>query len=485
MSLQRTTTEAILQARITHTDSRSIEIKSGSDGAPKTISETISAFANGEGGLIILGIDERQGFTAATIKPTQLADAMATACAEQVEPPIRADIEIVEFEGSMVVAAAIPALERAKKPCYVTTQGLERGSYIRGHDGDRHLSTYEVHALLTGRGQPRDDSAPVEGASRKDLQEREVEAYVRRLTNTRGHIFADHTTEQILTMTGVLTPDSSGVTLAGLLAFGRFPQQFLPQMNVTFAAFPTVDGSPMADGTRFLDNAAIDGSIPQMVEWAWSALSRNTIRRAVVEGMGREDTWEYPPRVVRELVANALMHRDYHPLAQGSQVRLELYPDRLEVISPGGLFGVINAEILQEANVTSTRNLLLARLLEDVALGLRVVASELKRAGLPPLEIRTNLLHFTAIIRRTNLAPSSASASTRKYAPTRRQSEVVSLLASGPRSTVDLARAMRLTRNAVLGHLKSLEAVGQVRLTTKSRRAPDAKWEMADSDTSA
>jgi ATP-dependent DNA helicase RecG len=156
--------------------------------------------------------------------------------------------------------------------------------------------------------------------------------------------------------------------LAGLLALGRYPQQFFPQLDITFVAFPTTEaGVPMADGTRFLDNASLDGPIPVMIQEALTVLRRNMTRRAVIKGIGRQDHWEYPEEVVRELLGNAVMHRDYHPLAQGSQVRVELYPDRLEVISPGGLYGDVPAGALPHEAVSSSRNAALAKLLEDVA----------------------------------------------------------------------------------------------------------------------
>jgi ATP-dependent DNA helicase RecG len=260
-------------------------------------------------------------------------------------------------------------------------------------------------------------------------------------------------------------------------------------MNVTFVSFPTVDARPMADGTRFLDNTAVDGSIPQMVEGVWVALSRNITRRAVVNDLGREDIWEYPPRAVRELVANALMHRDYHPLAQGSQIRVELYPDRFKIISPGGLYGVVNAEELQHSSITSTRNLVLSRLLEDVVMpnsehtvaenrgtGLFVVASELERAGLPSLDIKTNLLSFTATIRQS-ITKTNQETFTKTAPITSRQSEILKLLDGQPKSTQELASVLGITRPAVQQHLRNLESAGMVSSTTKSRHSPGVRWQ--------
>jgi len=64
-------------------------------------------------------------------------------------------------------------------------------------------------------------------------------------------------------------------------------------------------------------------------------------RRAFIFGAGREDRWEYPEEAIRELIANAVIHRDHHPLARGTPVGVRRYPDRIAVSSPGGLHGAV------------------------------------------------------------------------------------------------------------------------------------------------
>ena len=191
---------------------------------------------------------------------------------------------------------------------------------------------------------------------------------VKRLRSTRGGVFSQPGDDDILRLMGIVVDGEDGtcVTLLGLLALGRYPQQFLPQLDATFVVYATTTGEPLADGTRFIDNQSIDGPVPTMVAEALAAVRRNMKRRSVIVGLGREDRWEYPEEAVREIVANALMHRDYHPLAQGAQVRIELYPDRLGVTSPGGLYGPIAREDLGAEPQSSSRNARLAKLLEDV-----------------------------------------------------------------------------------------------------------------------
>jgi ATP-dependent DNA helicase RecG len=82
-------------------------------------------------------------------------------------------------------------------------------------------------------------------------------------------------------------------------------------------------------------------------------------------GPGREDRWEIEPEVIREAIVNALMHRDYSPQARGTQVQIEVYPDRVAVTSPGGLFGNVRLETLGQSGTSSSRNARLAALLQE------------------------------------------------------------------------------------------------------------------------
>lgn len=169
IDLQAAVREAIPRLRCAGTDLRTVEVKAAVGGLPKTIVETISAFANTDGGMIILGVDEEAGFSVRDVNAGKLAADLGAACADQLDPPIRAEIDVVEIDNRMVVAAWIEELPAERKPCFVTSRGIERGSFVRTFDGDRVLSTYEVHVLQSSRGQPVDDSAIVDGATLDDL----------------------------------------------------------------------------------------------------------------------------------------------------------------------------------------------------------------------------------------------------------------------------------------------------------------------------
>ena len=401
------------QLRVAGTDLADIEVKDARGGFPGSVLKSVSAFANGSGGLIVLGLAEPD-FSPTGADAGTLASALASKCADNLEPPIRPEIEICSVDGQPVVVALVDELDASQKPCSVKEKGRPSHAYLRTHDGNRRLTVYEHHALMAAKGQPIDDEAVVERTRIKDLDDEALQSLLRRVRETKGPVFRDAADTEILQMLGVLSStDTDGdVTLAGLLALGRYPQQYVPRVNLAFAAYPTDTGEPMEDGTRLLDNQSIDGSIPAMLSLALDALRRNMRRRAVIQGLGREDHWDYPVEAIREVVVNALMHRDYHPSARGQPVLMALYPDRLEVTSPGGLYGAIDPQQLMNEPVTAARNARLAKLLQDVPVqgtdrtvcenvgsGLIAVATRLRNAGLAPPEIDYSLSVFKVVFR--------------------------------------------------------------------------------------
>uniref|UniRef100_UPI00265CFABE AlbA family DNA-binding domain-containing protein n=1 Tax=uncultured Adlercreutzia sp. TaxID=875803 RepID=UPI00265CFABE len=104
-------------ARRLGTDTERVEVKAAAQGLPKSMAETLSAFSNTSGGVVVLGLAERAGFQAVPgFKARAVADGLAQMCGEKMEPSVRASVEIVEFEGSPVVVATVPELPPELKP---------------------------------------------------------------------------------------------------------------------------------------------------------------------------------------------------------------------------------------------------------------------------------------------------------------------------------------------------------------------------------
>lgn len=153
-----------------------------------------------------------------------------------------------------------------------------------------------------------------------------------------------------------------------------------------------------------------------MVTDTIQAAQRNLRKSSRVVGAGRDDHWEIEPEVIREAVVNALMHRDYSPQARGTQIQVGLFPDRLTVTSPGGLFGNVRLETLGQSGTSSSRNARLAALLQEAGdpltgrpvaenrgSGISMMITQVRRdTGLVPL-FAASLDDFRVTIPRTSL----------------------------------------------------------------------------------
>ena len=359
----------LAQLRASGTDTAAVEAKAARGGLPTRLWETLSAFANTDGGIIVLGVDERAGFRVSGVTdPGKLQQDLASLC-DQLDPPLRPLIGLHRVEGASVVSVEVPQLPTSQRPCYYRGAGLTNGAFIRVADGDRRLTQYEVQAMLGARGQARDDESPVDRASLDDLDSGLLSLYLEHLRSDEGASFRSRSDAECLAATRALVPSGEHLvpSLGGLLALGRHPQEHFPSLEVRFVVYPTEQaGQPGPGGERFLDNRRIVGPIPAMVRSAMEALKRNMKRRTIVAGLLREDVWEYPEEALREGLVNALVHRDYGPGARGSPVQIELFPDRLLIANPGGLFGPVTVDRLGEGGLSAARNQTLLRILEDL-----------------------------------------------------------------------------------------------------------------------
>ena len=361
---------AVERMREAGTDLAEFELKSAADGLPKSASETISAFANTLGGAIVFGIQEKGGFHAVEIDVKHIQSGSAQAARELIEPPQAVDILVLKFEEKPIVVVNVPEAPVKEKPCYVKKLGQMMGSFIRTGDGDHKMSIYEIDRFIENQYRTaRNDIAIVKDATLSDFDPELLSGWLSRaraLTLGRASAMTD---EELMTNRRVASRDEQGVlrpTIAGLLALGNYPQAFLPRLNVVFTAYPTPrKGEPGPRGERFADSANIDGPIPAMVLESIRAASRNMKHGAIVKGGLRENVPDYPLAAIREAVANALMHRDYSVDSQGTPVTIDLYPDRLEISNPGGLFGSLTIDKLGDGGTTASRNQFLARILED------------------------------------------------------------------------------------------------------------------------
>ena len=406
--------EIIESLKDTQTDTSFVEIKTCAGGFPKRIWETVSAFSNTPGsGIIILGIDEREeDINIVGVKePAKFQKLFEETCS-RMNPPVRALIEIHKYAGKMLVTAEIPEASYKEKPCFYQGSGMISGSFIRVGDGDRQLTQYEVQGFLDGRGQPRYDVESVAGSSINDLDQKAIKLFLSHVKENNSKV-QNWSDKKILHTYRILIPfeGKDVATIAGILCFGSYPQQFFPGLVTHVMVYPEKEeGQVGSNGERLLDNIKVEGSLLAAVPEVIRAIKRNIQKRSMVKGLFREDILEYPEIFLREAIINALGHRDYSPLARGTAVQVKIFPNRIEIASPGGLFGPVTVERLGESGLQATRNSYLMKLLEDSPVpdngrvlcenrgtGIPAMIDALRKAGMEPPQFTNSLTQFKVI----------------------------------------------------------------------------------------
>jgi ATP-dependent DNA helicase RecG len=125
--------------------------------------------------------------------------------------------------------------------------------------------------------------------------------------------------------------------------------------------------------------------------------------------MEREEPWEYPREALREALANAFLHRDYSPQARGSQIQVSLFPDRLTISNPGGLFGTVTLDNIDQPDVQQARNSALMRIAEDLGIvenrggGVGAIIAAMRKHNLSPPLFKSTLSRFSLTFKNHNL----------------------------------------------------------------------------------
>lgn len=360
-------------------ETRTLEIKAAKEGCPRRLYDTLSAFSNqDDGGTIIFGIDENNGYDPCGVyDPQDLQKKIAEQCM-QMEPPVRPLLTVAEKEGKVFVSAEIPGVDIAERPCYYRGQGRLKGSRIRVGDSDEPMTEYEVYSYEAFRKKYQDDVRPVPRATLTVLDQTLLTEYIGRLKKERSNLSAlqDKTLYELMSVTR-----SGQVTLTSVLLFCPYPQAFFPQLCITAVA---LSGSEMGEtgeaGERFLDNRRIEGTIPEMLEQAIDFVCKNMRTKTIINPRTgrREDRTDYPVTAVREVLLNTLVHRDYSIHTEGMPIQIVMYPDRIVIKNPGGIYGRLRVDQLGKVQ-PDTRNPVLARALETLGI------TENRYSGIPTI----------------------------------------------------------------------------------------------------
>ncbi|MBE6552285.1 MAG: AAA family ATPase [Ruminococcaceae bacterium] len=380
-----------------------IELKKAGQGTPEKLYDTLSSFSNQYGGgTIIFGIDEKSGYQVTGVYDVQDLQTKVTQQALQMEPVVRPIFTVSEYMDKKIVSAEIAEIDINDKPCFYKAAGRLRGSYIRVGESDEPMTEYEVYCFEAYKKKIRDELRMVDRSSQADFSTETLEEYFLKTRKVKTNL-AKLTSERILSLQGMIIDGKP--TVAGLMVLGFYPQAFFPQMSITAMVVDgTAFGESNSSGERFIDNKRIEGTIPQMLEEAMAFVRRNIRTATVIDDNGRRnDKPEYPLKAVREVILNALVHRDYSIHTEDSPIRIILYKDRMEVENPGGLYGRLTINDLGKMPA-DTRNPFLAASLEVMIntenrfSGIPTVIQEMKNAGLMPPVFESRRGNFKVIL---------------------------------------------------------------------------------------
>ncbi|MCO7121042.1 putative DNA binding domain-containing protein [Ihubacter massiliensis] len=356
------------------TDAQLVEVKSAREDCPKKLYNTLSAFSNqDQGGTLVFGLNEKTWFKAVGVyDPLDLQKNVTDQC-NQMEPPVEAVFTAAEYQGVTICAAEIPGIDLAQRPCYYKGAGRTKGSCLRAGGANLQLTDYELYAYEAYRKQLHDDERPVTRASLKLLDPDRLAAYISKKEKQKSQLsLADE--EQVYEMLNVTR--SGAPTLAALMSFCVYPQGLFPQLGIE-AAVMSGYGTGSANA---VDHKRIEGPISDMVKEAAEFCKRNMKTKITIDpdtGM-REDKTDYPINAVREAILNALVHRDYSAHTEKIPVQVLIFADRLEIHSPGTLYGRMTIDQLGKTR-PELRNPALAVMAESQ------LGPEIRYSGIPAI----------------------------------------------------------------------------------------------------
>ena len=309
------------------------------------IAEHLVALANGHGGILVLGVSTTgrvHGLADPEAARQRLADAPLL-----IDPPLIIPLPILvrmgeKYIGALQVPPGLPHVYSL------------RGQYlIRDGKRNRPLSPPELRRLMLERSESGFESQVLQEAGVDDLDPQRLAAYQQQLLSPPTEDI-----HELLLQRGCLSRTANGLrpTVAGILLFGKLPQRWLRNADITCVRYA---GKSMSDDFIRED---IGGVLPEQIRRAEAFVGANMRRGMRIRGLAREETPEYPLSIVRETIVNAVAHRDYS--IRGDNIRLMMFSDRLEVTSPGRLPGHVTLDNLIEERYS--RNEALVQVLAEM-----------------------------------------------------------------------------------------------------------------------
>ena len=303
-----------------------------------SVIETLVAFANSKGGKVLIGVNDNGSPNVNFSYGKETFQKWINDIKLKTQPSIIPDLEVVDYKKNKIVELTIQ--EFPIKP--ISFKGRY---YKRIKNSNHQLSVIEIADLSMQSLQVSWDSYPSPNASIKDIDFKKAEKFIQKVNNI-GSFNLEGTTIENLEKLKLIS--NSKITNAAFLLFSKNDIPY----NVHLGRFKTP--------SYIIDDKMLRGSLFEVVEETMNYLISQIKVAFEITGMTtqRTEIFEYPLPALRELVLNALIHRDYlSPI----DVQIKIFDQSISIFNPSGLFGNLSIEDLKTDNYrASTRNKLIA-----------------------------------------------------------------------------------------------------------------------------
>lgn len=357
-------------------ESKNVEYKVIVPDKSEKYMKTVVAFANTQGGRLVIGIDDKTHQVVGVDNDSlfQMMDALTNAISDSCEPQIIPDIEPQTVDGKTVIIITVEAGKN--RPYYIKSQGKAKGTYIRVAGTSRPAHQEKISELEMEGARISWDELTCIGY---EVTEEATQALCKDIEAFRKKAgLSEHKVKKEQLFNWKILKKSEGDVLASN-AYVLLTSDYFQFAKTQCAVFKGTDR------TVFLDKREYTGPIYKQIESAVEFVLRNIRLGATIDGLVRRERYELPIEAIREMIINAHCHRN---LLDESCIQVAIYDDRLEVTSPGGLYNGLTYEEVMKGH-SKIRNKLIANIFGQMGLveawgsGIRRIISAAKEYELP------------------------------------------------------------------------------------------------------
>ena len=365
-------------------ESKDLEFKEKLPEDSKKYMETIVAFSNGDGGRLIIGVnDDREVVGVEQTAVFSMIDKITNAISDSCEPLIIPDIAPQAVGDKTVIVVEISA--GRQRPYYLKSLGMDKGTFIRTAGSTRLADRPFIQEMYY-----EDENRSFDNVVNKDIEvtDADIKSFCEDMKKEAQRNCMDEKDAK-----KVKTPTKNNLITWGILK----EENGVVRPTYAYYYLRGLDGvmsqiqcAVFKGNTRgiFVDKREYEGNLWEQVEQAYQFVLRNIHLGARIKGIHRQDVYELPPESIRELIINAVVNCSF---LQRSLVQVAIYDNRLEISSPGGLMPGVTIEKMKEG-FSKVRNHGIANafvymnLIEQWGSGIPKILSQTKEYGLPEVE---------------------------------------------------------------------------------------------------